>query len=82
MSDDLSQLEQQLSKFGREELAVELKLRTLRQLGKNAVTAGRLEEADAAWALYEESRKLLGTLRSEITRVETRLYALRRQRRT
>ncbi len=82
MTDEFADLEEQLSKFGREELAVELKLRTLRQLGKDAVAGGRFDEADAAWTLYTEARTWLEKLRAEITRVEVRLYGHRRNKRT
>lgn len=48
---------------------------------KAAVAAGNLDDADTAWALYEEARAALPALLAEITDIERVLYSHRRQRR-
>ncbi len=81
MKDIEAVLEQELLRLGRNELALEQRMQLMRQLGKEAVAAGRLDEADSAWSLYEEARSALAKLQPEITKVEIRLYGLRRQKR-
>lgn len=81
MSQDADHLEQELLALGQHELAIETKMQLLKARMKAAVQAGRLDEADAAWALYEEQRAALKPLLEVITDVERAQYGLRRRQR-
>ena len=74
------QLEEQLLQLGRWELELEQKIVALRKMARGMVDAGRLDESDAVWAMYEEARRELNPLQAEIAKVERDLYGLRRRR--
>lgn len=83
MTDDvLTSLELRLLVLGRQELAIEQQLRELRIYCREAGTAGRDDEADQAWQLYEARKVDLAILQAEIAALERKLYGQRRNRKT
>lgn len=78
MLPQLEKLEHELRLLGEQELFLEMRMATLRQQAKEAGVAGRLEESDLAWALFEKARTALSALQIEIARVERKLYGQRR----
>ena len=82
MTDDLTaklaSLDAKLLVLGTKELALEHRLNELRSRSREAGDAGRFDEADVAWALYERVKTELAALQVDITAVERELYAQRR----
>lgn len=74
-------LEQQLLSLGQSEFALEQLIRDLLARTRKAGSEGNEEAAENAWALHQEAKATLAALRNEISAVEIRLYALRRQMR-
>lgn len=73
-------LETRLLALGREELAIEQKLKTLKASGREAAKQGKLDVADAIFDLFESLRSELPILQTEISKVERELYGLRSRR--
>lgn len=75
MSLDLDQLESNLLKLGRQELAFETKIRELQRVAREEGRAGRFAEADAAWDLREQLVAALAKVQVEIT--QTSAFCIR-----
>lgn len=65
-------------RWGRASLALEKALYSLQSRCREAGMAGRTSEADAAWCLYEQTRKQLANVKVRIRVVEAQLYSRRR----
>lgn len=75
------ELESTLAMLGRQELALEGRMRALRDRARDSGRKGRFDEADMAWGLFEKTRESLRVLQSDITKAERKLYGARRSRR-
>lgn len=72
-------MEYKLLLLGRQELLLETQMKLLKKKTRELGDAGRFDDADMAWEMYEEARRQLGPLQSEIAQVERVLYTLRRR---
>lgn len=81
MADNSEYLENHLLKLGGLEREIEEDIKRLRMKAREAVRAGRLEEAEAACNELDALRPILDPLQSEIMDIERILYGMRRKNR-
>lgn len=74
-------LERKLLLLGHQELEIETRMKQLRERARQSGKSGHVNDADAAWTLFERLRHALGELQSDIAKVERELYGLRSRRR-
>jgi hypothetical protein len=79
MDGSIDRLARELRKLGQAELEMEQLIQTLRTECRKLAEAGRFDDADAAWAMIEKTRRALNETQVMIRTIEARLYSLRRR---
>lgn len=69
MSSHEEVLERKLLLLGHQKLEIETRMKQLPELARQSGKSGHVNDADAAWNLFEKLRYALGKLQSDIAKV-------------